>query len=402
MTTFETAHDAPSVPQLPLHEDSFYVSDGADEGLAQLRRAAPVHRHVYDDRSMWVVTRHADAGFVANRPDLFSSSVPLIPSPITDPMNELLRGSLVVSDPPDHRAIRQAVNPFFTRRKALARMEAMENYLADAFDQIVPGEPFNLVDRISAPFPIFVMGQILGIPEEDRDTFVEITASALEFSDPALAMSEAGLEAMMTSMGFFSGLLERRQEDPQDDVATAMLGMDNFTALKSLFQLLLGGLDTTSVLIAQGMLALLRHPGDLARLRSDAELLPVAVEELLRWTTPINYMCREALRDIEIGDTTVEKGDVVVTVLRAANRDAEAFGPTADRLVIDRSPNPHLAFGLGEHFCIGAHLAREETKLFFQRFFERFSSIELAGEPVRRTHFGQTNTLLDLPIIVRP
>jgi cytochrome P450 len=228
--------------------------------------------------------------------------------------------------------------------------------------------------------------------------------------DPDIAGTDAAPEPGTASrdmaMYAIRFAMERRASEPRDDLTSLILQSDfggsPMTDLEfgSFFvQLVTAGNDTTKTMLAAGLLSLLRHPDQLARLRADPALTPSAVEEILRYDNPLHYFRRTASADTVLGDVSIAAGDKVVMYYTAANRDPLVFADP-DRFDIGRSPNPHLSFGFGEHHCLGIHLARLEGRVFFEELLSAFSTIELAGEPVR-VRSNLNNALKRLPVSLR-
>jgi cytochrome P450 len=198
---------------------------------------------------------------------------------------------------------------------------------------------------------------------------------------------------------YFARVLALRRREPRDDLVSLLIagGLDDAEIQSFCWLLLVAGNETTRNLLALGTLALADHPAQLARLRADPQLLPRAIEEMLRWCSPVTHMARTATRDVELRGRKIRAGQCVVMLYGAANRDAEIFGPDAERFEIARHPNPHLAFGSGEHFCLGAGLARLEARVFFEELLARFERIERAG-PVQRMRAAMTPAVEHMPL----
>jgi len=244
---------------------------------------------------------------------------------------------------------------------------------------------------------------MLGIPGDDRDAFKKWSDLLIE---AATEFTEENMTAALELFQYFAAVIEERRGQPGDDMISVLINgevegerLTEAELLGFCMTLLVAGNETTRNLISGGTRALAEHPDQLARLVADLDALPVAVDELLRWVTPVMSFARTATCDTQVGDQAVREGDFVLLLYTSANRDERAFGDTADQLDLWRSPNPHVGFGFGEHFCLGANLARMETRVMFDELLRRFPRIELAGEPDRLPSVLM-NSLQRLPVVL--
>lgn len=390
-----------------LHSAEFFAGD-PHAVFRHLRREDPVYRYEYEHGAFWAVTKHSDVIEVGRSPHRFSSAPGLLmPGPETDPLNAMLSGSLIASDPPDHTELRQAVAPLFRAPAVTALEERIRRHTSRLFDEVPTGEPFDLVERLAARIPSWVIGELMGIPDADRDHFRELVDAAVAYSDPQAAFDETGASAVTAAFGYLADLVEQRRRSPGVDLVSALISarvggepLDDFRLVQSSFVVLTAGTETTRTLIAQGTRALIEQRAALEHLRRSAAIPREAIEELLRWISPVTHFARTATGDTDLRGRRIADGDVVVLFFLSANRDEDVFGEDADVLRLGRSPNPHLAFGVGDHFCLGAALARLETRVFFEELLRRFSRIEMAGEPevLITTHIAGLKTL---PVILR-
>jgi cytochrome P450 len=245
-----------------------------------------------------------------------------------------------------------------------------------------------------------VIGQLMGLPEEDWDLIHQLAEQQTSGQDADVADNASLIDMAMYAIGFAG---RRRLEPPREDLTTLILEADfgghemNDIDFGSFFvQLVTAGNDTTKTMLASGLLALLQHPDQLAELRADPALIPGAVEEILRWANPLHYFRRTATADTELGGASIRTGDKVAMIYTSANRDEDVFDDP-QRFDITRHPNPHLSFGIAEHFCLGVHLARLEGKVFFEELFATFPQIELTGEP-QRVRSNLNNALKTMPV----
>jgi cytochrome P450 len=289
------------------------------------------------------------------------------------------------SDPPLHGKLRNIALPALSRT-AVAKREARFRAIADALIVATPkGEPFDFVEMIAIKLPMLVIADVLGVPADDS---ARLVGWANAMSD-VRADNAAQHAARASLFDYFRWLAETKRAHPADDVASALVAAQiddqpmHEQALDAYFMLLtVAGNETTRFLLTGGLAQLLRQPDELARLRANPNLIGTMIEELCRFVSPVTHMRRTAADDTDLFGTHVPKGAKVILWFASANRDERQFG-NPDQLVIDRSPNPHVGFGQGAHFCVGAHLARLETKLFFESFLGRIAHAELRADPSR-------------------
>jgi cytochrome P450 len=347
------------------------------------------------------VLRHADVTHVARTPEVFSASEGGVVIEDLEPDQlAMMRMMLLAMDPPGHLRYRRPLAPTFTGR-AVARMEDQVRDVCRRIMGSVHGE-VDFVHDVCAALPSQVIGRLMGLPEEDwgrihrwaeRVTGTQDDDMHTDDDDPAVAMAMYGIE--------FAA--KRRGEAPGEDLAWLILSatfgdepMSDIDFGSFFVQLVTAGNDTTRTMLSSGLHALLQHPDQLADLRADPALLPGAVEEILRWANPLHYFRRTAVVDTELNGAHIRAGQKVAMFYTSANRDEAVFADP-DRFDIRRAPNPHLSFGAGEHFCLGAQLARLEGRVFFEELLGAFPTIELAGEPVR-LRSNLNNALKRLPV----
>ena len=361
-------------------DDPRFYADDPDPVLASLRRECPVSWH----GDFWFVTRHEDVSTVSSRPDLFCSGRGVLPSDRNRAV--AASDSILYLDPPTHSRYRRLISRAFTPRTVTVLEPRLRHLAAGLLDAIDPVDVIDAVECISAPFPLLVIAELLGVPASDLDDFRRwsdaVMAAATNLTD-----ENATLAAEL--LVYFDDQLRRRAEAPAGDLLSALVTAEvdgeRLSAAEQLgfcMTLLVAGNETTRSLITGGIAALARAPDQRNRLAADPAGIPAAVEEMLRWVTPIMAMARTATADAVVGGVPVAADDFVVLSYGAANRDEAVFGPDADRFDTTRAPNPHLAFGFGEHFCIGAGLARLEGRILFEELLRRWPRFEIAGEPV--------------------
>jgi cytochrome P450 len=384
---------------LRLADPDTFANGAPHEHLAELRRTSPVAwQDMVDVPGLFAVLTHADVLHVSHQPNLFSASAGGIM--IEDPPPESLamsRDMLVVMDPPRHGSYRKPLIPCFKPR-SVAKLESQirqlcRDIMAEAREI---GPDVEFVHDVSAKLPTRVMGRLMGLPEGDWPYVHRLSEQMLAGQDPDVTTDETNRHSIIELAAYaMQFAADRRESEPRADVTDVLLTEDFDGRLMtdadfgSFFCQLVGaGNDTTKTLTSSGLLALLTHPGQLAALRADPGLIPGAVEEMLRWANPVHYMRRTATADTELRGVRIAAGQKVVMYYTSANRDELVFtDPQA--FDITRSPNRHLSFGFGEHFCLGAHLARLEARVFFEELLSSYEDITLGGEPVRlRSNFN--------------
>jgi len=379
------------------------------ETFAQLRREpGPVKMTGPGERVYWSLVRHADVVAASRNPEIFSNQ----PDPFTvrgtDP-NAPSLPLLINLDPPEHTRRRQLVNKGFTPRR-ITRLTDRIREIVDEQLQRVSGMPtFDFVTDLAVELPLQVIAELLGIPPQDRAKVFSWTEQMMSGDDAEFANSQEEIMAALGAMyGYAENLCGERRESPGTDLMSALVSAEldgeQLSQLDlNLFFLLLhnAGSETTRNLVTGGVIALLENPDQLELLRSEPARIPVAIEELLRWVTQVTHFARTVTRETEVAGQTVLPGEQVLLWYTSANRDEDTFA-AADRLDVTREPNPHVAFGSGgPHFCLGAHLARLEVRVYLEELIRRVGGVEVTGEPQRlRSNF--TNGLSRLPVRLTP
>lgn len=364
-----------------LGEPAFFAGR-PDEDLAELRRACPVSWH--DDERFWALSRHADVQEVSCDPARFHSSRGVL---LADRNREVAAAdSVLYLDPPQHGRYRKLVSRGFTPRRVAGLEPRVRALACELLDRVDPAHPVEVVDTLTAPLPLLVIAELLGLPASDRDDFRRWSDAVMA---AATEITEENALVAMELLVYFDAQLTEREASPRDDLLTALLAAEvdgqRLTRQELLgfcMTLLVAGNETTRNLLTGGLLALAEWTEQRDRLAADPSLIGSAVEEMLRWTAPIMAMCRTATADTAIAGTPVAAGDYVTMLYASANRD-EAVFTDPGRFDVGRTPNPHLSFGVGEHYCLGAGLARLEARVFFEEVLARWPGYELAGNPVR-------------------
>jgi cytochrome P450 len=364
---------------------------------ARLRREAPVFWCAPGGECtpFWAVTKHADVARISRQPNLLRNAPRVAVFPEGKPPKEPIARHLLNMDPPEHALYRKLASPRFTPRAVQALRPEIERIARDLLDELDAEGSIDFVERIAGPLPLAVLCDLLGVPRSDWQMLFHWTNQTVGSGDPEYQIEGEGgrrtaQQAGMQLFAYFARMLEERRKSPRDDVTSVLAGarLDDgsavppFELLSYCFLLVIAGNETTRNAMSGGLLALIENPAELAKLRADPGLVEGAVEEILRWTTPVIQFCRSAAQDLEIRGRTIRAGESLCLFYPSANRDEEVFeAPFAFR--VDRRPNPHLAFGIGEHFCLGASLARLELRVLFGELARRLLGAELAA-PVER------------------
>ena len=370
---------------IDLFSPSSFASGHPAGQYAWLRDNDPVHWHREPaGPGFWAVTRHEDVRTVSRNPALFSSR----PTILIDDGSAVDLGDhamMLMMDPPQHTGYRKLVAPRFLRRAAGRMRPGIERLAAEIVDGVADRDEFDLVQDVAGVLPSWVIAEMLGIPRQDGVELYRLTETI--HADPASQPEGAGLAAVMEMFSYACGVWNSKRACPADDLASALASAEvdghrlDETDFSLFFILLIdAGGDTTRNLVAGGMDALFTHPGQRDRLTADLTLLPVAIEEMLRWVSPVIYMRRTATADTELGGRPVKAGQKVVMYYGAANRDPRAF-EDPERFDITRTPNDHVAFGGGgHHFCLGAQIARIEIETMFRQLLTRLPGLHKIGQ----------------------
>jgi cholest-4-en-3-one 26-monooxygenase len=400
-----------TIVSVPLYDPSVYQQAIPHEFFGELRRSSPVYWQPEQPpgKGFWAVTRHADVAAVSRDTHTFSSS--LGTTTIEDHPEEVLalqRGMILNLDPPEHTRQRNLVNRGFTPRMVLKLTERIEAICDSLIDHATEMGEFDFVEKVSAPLPIDVLCEVVGAPRVDRDRLYDWSNHLIGHDDPEFQRTEQDAWDAAAQMFLYSNELgANRRQHPRDDVLTklALPDADGSELSEMEFNmffvtLMVAGNETTRNAATGGLLALLEHPDQWHKLKDNPDLIGPAVEEILRWVTPVIDFRRTAAKDTEIGGQPVRAGDKVVLFYPSANRDEEVFDQP-DVFDIERSPNPHLAFGGGgPHFCLGAPLARVELRTLFRKLVQRMPDIALAGGP-RRLRSNFVNGIKELRVRLR-
>ncbi|HEY0539295.1 MAG TPA: cytochrome P450 [Actinoallomurus sp.] len=391
-----------------------YETRGFPDGdFRRLRRESPVYWHEDPARTMpgfWAVTRYDDVVHVSRHPEVFSSHVRTsMFEEFAEEDISLYQLMMLFMDPPQHTRQRSFVNRGFTPRM----IKQLEEHIRDVghrlIDEVVTRGEACFVRDIAAPFPLYVICELIGAPVEDRQQIFDWSNALIGFDDPDFASSaEHARDVSALILDYAHELAAQRRRQPRDDIATSLLepdadgrrlGADEFAMF--ILLLIMAGNETTRNAASGGMLALFQHPEQWRRLIGNRSLLKTTADEIVRWVCPVNLFRRTALSDTELHGQRIAEGDKVVMFYSSANRDEDIFdAPYA--FDIGRDPNPQIGFGGGgPHFCLGTHLARLELTVLFELLLDRMPDIRQAGE-ARRLRSNFINGIKEMPVRFTP
>ncbi|TMR13594.1 cytochrome P450 [Nonomuraea turkmeniaca] len=345
------------------------------EDLRWMRENAPVYRD--DESNAWGLAKYRDVRYASLHPEIFSSAGGIRAETGPLPM-------MIDMDDPEHLGRRRLVNRGFTPRRVTAQEERIRLICDGIIDRVCERGTCDFVWDIAAPLPLIVIGDALGVAPEDREDLMRWSDDMLRgltgiSEDAALIRAGAAFEEYQA---YVTKVIADRRAGPREDLISVLVHaetegerLDHDSLVYESLLILIGGDETTRHVLSGGAYQLFQHPEQRRRLIDDPEGIPVAVEEMLRWVSPIKNMNRTATRDVELGGQLIRKGDNVLLLYPSANRDADVF-PEPDRFDVGRRPNDHIAFGLGGHFCLGNSLARLELRVMFERLLSRLPDLE--------------------------
>lgn len=393
---------------IPIHHPDNFRHGVDYDYFAHLRANNPIFKlehSTYPD-GYWNLVRHEDVSYVSRHHQIFSSRPhPFLDSEESGDMDDAELDFLISLDPPDHTKMRKIINRGFTPRRIKDLEAKIQTTVDGLIDKVASQKGCDLVGDIAVELPLQVIADLVGVPPEDRHYIFELTEATFGF-DQTISPAERN-KAAAEMYAYADKMCEIRQDNPQDDLISVILHAEidgeKLTQLQiDLFFMLLqnAGSETTRNLITSGTLALLNNPDQLAMLQADETKIPLAVEELLRYTTPVMQFKRTATQDTVVGDIEIKAGEPLVMWYVSANRDQQVF-ENPDQLDITREPNLHVSFGAGgPHFCLGASLARMEAKIMFRELLTRIKGLELAAEQSQlpRVWSNLIDGLAEMPI----
>jgi cytochrome P450 len=389
---------------------SFYLDD-PHAVYRELRDADPLHWYV--DGGFWVATKYEDIRFISSRPDLFSSQQVGILSDLR--AIRAGRGDIEVGtrgvmfmDPPVHAQHRKVMSHRFSPGAVSVLERGVREVVTELVEQLPTGE-FDWISAVAEPIPVFVFSRVLGVPRSDWHQIVEWSTTIAAAGGGEV--SDADIARIQNEVGpYLWTLLNERRANPADDLISLLAAaeldgraLDDAMAVTHALTLLAAGSETTQSLIAGLAWCLSEFREHATSVFADRALAGAAVEETLRWWTPVMSMARQAVRDVELRGRTIRAGEGVLLLYSASNRYADQWGADAEQFDVNRPDvSRHLAFGFGEHFCLGAHLARQETRVLLEELIERSRGIEVVGEPVlRRSPLIHTFDELPVRLVAR-
>jgi cytochrome P450 len=400
-----------TAPTIDIYAPETYIEASPHELFAELRRTQPVFwQDIPGQPGYWAVLKHHDVETVARNPNLYSATEGgVVLEDLEGEQLENMRGMLLAMDPPRHNDYRRPMVKRFVPKvmeQLEDRIRAITRDILDHADGDV-----DFVRDVTSALPTRVIGELVGLPEQDWDRVHHMAELNTHGQDPDYAPDGDGINPGSGSMdmavyGMQHAARWRTLESAgaiSDDLTTYILTTEFGGKLMTdldfgvfFVQLVTAGQDTTQTMLASGLHTLLLHPEQLAELRADRSLIPGAVEEILRYSNPLHYFRRTATADTVLNGQQIKAGEKVAMYYTSANRDEDVFADP-QRFDIHRRPNPHLSFGIAQHFCLGVHLARLEGRIFFEELLDAYPKIELNG-PAVRTRSNLNNALKKLPI----
>jgi cytochrome P450 len=376
--------------EIDLLDPAHYVEGQPYELYKWLRENDPVHWHAEHDGGpgFYALTRYADVKALETESDTYGNAPTTLISD-TAVQGDATHQHLIFSDPPHHTPHRKLLSPELSVMAVRSQQDVLEGLVNDIIDRVIEKGECNFVDDIAGRMASFVMADLIGLPREQSLVMFDAAATLARGTDPSYGI---GAEAISTLYSWASDAYRERISEPREDMLTKIAHAEVLDIpfdehqFQLDFQLLVSaGSDTSRNVLATGMNRLFQHPEAHRALVEDPSLVPQAVEEMLRFDPPIVFQRRTATRDAEFAGVAVTKGTKLVSYYGAANRDPEMFADP-DTFDIHRSPNPHLAFGAGRHFCLGSHLARAELVAMFTALVTRLPDLRLAGEVAWHQH----------------
>ncbi len=395
------------ITDIRLADPDTFVEGVPHEHFARLRREAPVSWEQLDDGSgFWRVMRYDDIVTISTSPAIFSSSKG---TNIEDMEGVGLDQMMLNMDPPRHTKLRNLVSKGFTPKMVRAMEPHIRDIVRAIIDNVAPRGECDFVTDVASELPLQVICEMLGVPHEERHLVFDWSNEMVGHEDPEYHTSpERAMQAAMEMFAYAGKLGSERKQNLRDDLISVLieaeLDGERLTDLEfNLFFMMLSvaGNETTRNLMSGAILALIDHPDQRARLIEDLSLVPTAVEEMLRWVSPLIYFRRTALHDTELGGQKIRAGEKIAMYYISANRDEDAFS-APHVFDVARDPNNHVAFGGGgPHFCLGHSLARLEIRIMFEELLRRLPDIELAG-PVQRLRSNFINGVKHIPVTFTP
>ncbi|MCS5634984.1 MAG: cytochrome P450 [Myxococcota bacterium] len=409
-------------PEIPSFLEPETFSNGVPhEIFKRLRSESPVHwnpgrpsreRAVGivepEQRGFWVLTRHADVVAVSKDSELFSSERGTAINADMRPQDlQMFQQQMIHMDPPRHTRLRASINDFF-KPKTIQKLDGrVRDLTREILDGVASRGECDFVTEVSAELPLLVLAELLGVPREDRRLLFDWTNRMMGLDDPDYGNPYDAQAALMELFQYAARLANERKQDPRDDLMSVLVAaqpdgreLDYMEINMMFFLMVIAGNETTRNALSGGIRALCDFPDQRTRLLGDRSLIKTAVEEIIRWHSPVMQFRRTATRDTEIAGQPIAEDDKVVIYYGSANRDERVF-ERADEFDVGRSPNPHVGFGIGNHFCLGANLARAEMRIMLEEILERIPDFQLDG-PVEQLHSNFIHGIKRMPIRFTP
>ena len=387
--------------QCPHHDllnPATYANGVPFDKLKELRNACPVskQRDTVNDMDYWAITRREDLDFVSKNPKLFSSRERLaILEEMEGDLLEIQRTQIIHMDPPEHVKHRRIVRNAFTAKAVDALEPFIRERITEVIDKVASRGECEFVSEVSAEIPLFVICELMGIPPADRQIFGDHVDTMLGGLDPTTGITEEQQTASMMAI-FEQGnkLAQQHREHPQDNLIAKLIdgtvdgeGLSEMEFVTFFLLLIVGGIETTRTSTSHGMRLLLEHPQQYQLLVDNPHMIPGAVEEILRFNPSFMHMRRTAMEDVELGGMPIKKGDKIVLMYESVNHDEEVFGDDSEIFDITRAQRmpelrtEHRTFGIGQHFCLGSHLARKEMTIVFEEIVKRIHKPQFTAPP---------------------
>lgn len=407
----QETNSALSFETLDVISNDAYSSGPPHELMELMRREAPIARHRGIEEGypewFWAITRHVDVVEVSRKFQNYSSAAKGSLMNQERPDLEVAR-LMIDLDPPEHTRLKSLVNRGFTPKAMRMLEEHFREVAVQLIDEALQESSLDFVDRVSAELPLIAIAELVGIPVEDRRKVFHWSNTMIGTTDPDFAGSPDDATTAAAELYMYSNeLAAQRKINPKDDIITTLISEHDGDVLSEhefdLFMLLLAvaGNETTRNGISHGVLAMIENPEQWTKLKGDTSHVTTAVEEILRWGTPVNNFRRTATCDVDLHGVQIKEGDCVTMLYPSANRDATVFADPF-KFDITRNPNPHVTFGGGgPHFCLGANLARLEMRILFEEMAKRIDGIELTGE-VRKLRSSFIHGIKTLPVKLTP
>ncbi len=405
MSTTTTGMDLSTID---LTDAGVWQRGAPHEWLDAIRTQDPVFWHEESDgEGFWTIPRHEDVRYVSSNPLLFSNWIggPMRLTP--EGGADAVRLVIIGMDPPEHRMFRSIVSRAFTPRMIAELESSLRRETKRVIDDLRGRTRCDFVPDVAARVPMWSISELMGVPLEDRHLMYELSHALIDDQDKEVAPSEEAKQADSARLfGYAMEMAAKERANPGNNLTSALLAAEvDGRALTDMeysmffMFLIVAGNETTRTATSHGLLTLMDHPDVLARLQADPSLIPGAVEELLRWEPPIHHFRRTASEDTVLGGKQIKKNDKVLMWYAASNRDPEVFDRPHE-LDIDRSPNMHQSFGIGQHFCLGANLARLSLRIMFEELLANVTDFELA-EPPRPLYSNVINGIKEMQLNYR-